>query len=368
MRNSIPPDTGEVIDRLLAATNTAAVESVLSCLPIVDPQDYTWSRADPEKGWRDGLLHWVPVGRDRGNAGRIKLAEEPVNPLAERLINGMEAIIELERLRELQRNPEAPIPSSPRDAVQRYFGLPRIDSIPGTPDNKQRRRFEEQLRRIRARLRLRLRYDKQSREFAVSVEDDGLGQPPSRIHETLLSLGQTDKADKPYLIGVFGQGGSSAFAASKYSIVVSRRAPDICNHHDDGIAWSVVTQVFPKQRRDPYFAYLVASPSGEVPALPPEKAPPSAPEHGTVFVHFGYDFGRTGSAVARTLYQSLNHVLFNPILPYELFALKDDADPMYGTAQRLARQTTLLRNAGETSTLDKSFAPQPVGEHEQEGI
>jgi len=39
--------------------------------------------------WQPGSLHWVrPVGRDRGNGGRIKLAGEPMNPLAERLVNG----------------------------------------------------------------------------------------------------------------------------------------------------------------------------------------------------------------------------------------------------------------------------------------
>jgi hypothetical protein len=67
------------------------------------------------------------------------------------------------------------------------------------------------------------------REFAVTIRDHGMGQAPANIHRTLLSLGRTDKADKPYLIGVFGQGGSSAFSIAKYSIVISRRAADIRN-------------------------------------------------------------------------------------------------------------------------------------------
>jgi hypothetical protein len=37
--------------------------------------------------------------------------------------------------------------------------------------------------------------------------DQGMGQIPARMHETLLSLGQSDKAAKPYLIAVFGQVG-----------------------------------------------------------------------------------------------------------------------------------------------------------------
>ena len=69
-----------------------------------------------------------------------------------------------------------------------------------------------------------LNYDKPSKEFAVFIEDDGIGQTPIRMHETLLSLGSSDKGDKPYLIGLFGQGGSSTYATSEYSWCVSRRA------------------------------------------------------------------------------------------------------------------------------------------------
>jgi hypothetical protein len=57
------------------------------------------------------------------------------------------------------------------------------------------------------------------------------------------------------------------------------------------------------------------------------------------------------------MYQSLNHVLFNPVMPYELFALKETSEPMLGTAHRLARRVRLL---GRGVALDKSFGAQPV--------
>ena len=62
---------------------------------------YIHDHEKPEVGWRSGYLHWIPVGGERGNAGRIKQANQPVNPIAERTINGMEAIIEMARQREL---------------------------------------------------------------------------------------------------------------------------------------------------------------------------------------------------------------------------------------------------------------------------
>src|SRR5262245_22932490 len=114
----------------LSALTIPAVEALLDRLAIADMHSYHYDEDNPAKGWVEGRYHWMPVGRDRGNAGRIRLAGKPVYPLAERLINGMEALIELKRLRELKADPTASVPSSPREAVARYFGLPPLDQIP----------------------------------------------------------------------------------------------------------------------------------------------------------------------------------------------------------------------------------------------
>ena len=346
---------------ILGAATASQVEAVLGKLPVVGPEDYQYVSNDKVFGsWRDGHLHWLPVGRDRGNGGRIKLAGKPTNPIAERLVNGMEALIELARLRELARDPNAPMPNSPREAVHRYFGLPNLDSIPRTKDTAKRRTLTEKINEARKGLEVRLLYEKKDKEFTVAIRDQGMGQEPGGIHSTLLSLGQTDKADKPYMIGVFGQGGSSAYAASEYSTIISRRAPDrVAPGGDDGVGWTVVQQIHPKGRRDPYFAYLAASEDGSVPRCPPEVAEAVGFTHGCRFAHVDYDFGGSSAAVARMLYQALNHVLFSPMLPYDLYAMKPERpDLMQGTAQRLARQAMKL---GRQGTVDKSFAAQPVG-------
>ena len=116
-------------------------------MPVVHETDYVWVDTEPSKGWQFGKLHWIPVGRDRGNAGRIQLAGDPYNPSAERLINGMEALIELMRRMELLGDPAAPTPQSPREAIERYFGLPRLDMIPRTKDKDHRHVLEEKAAR-----------------------------------------------------------------------------------------------------------------------------------------------------------------------------------------------------------------------------
>src|SRR5690242_10400769 len=87
----------EFLTKAAKAVTSSDVEALLSHLPVTPENDYIFHEEHPEAGWRHGYFHWIPVGRDRGNAGRIKLANQPVNPIAERAINGMEAIIEMAR-------------------------------------------------------------------------------------------------------------------------------------------------------------------------------------------------------------------------------------------------------------------------------
>ncbi len=338
-------------------SNTLEMEELIGQLPIVPADDYIFDEDEPENTWQAGKFHWLPVGRDRGNAGRIKLANHPVNPIAERAINGMEAIIEMERQQELLSNPAVPAPKTPRDAVRRYFDMPPLDQLPKLDHSDGFKQTRQRVRDLAYRLRVRLLFDKLTRQFTVSIEDDGIGQPPEMMHKTLLSLGNTSKADKGYLIGVFGQGGSSAYAVSTCSWVMSRRHPRLLAGFGDGIGWTVVKHIFPTGRRDDYFAYLAASPLGHVPSLSGSVADEAQIGNGTRFVHIDYDFGSGGSAITRQLYTAMNHVLFNPILPIELYVGATQAT-VYGNGYRLSSLGGT--RATVPPLLDKVFPAQTV--------
>ena len=354
--NSVVPS--DFISSAIRAVTSNEIEALLAQLPIAAEDEYTFNEDNADAGWKPGFFHWIPVGRERGNAGRIKLANQPVNPIAERAINGMEAIIELARQRELARDPDSKAPSTPRDAVSRYFGLPPLDELPKLDDSVESQTIRVKAREMARQLRVRLLWDSAARQFTVAVEDDGIGQPPALVHSTLLSLGSTTKADKPYLIGVFGQGGSSAYAACSYSWVVSRRASDLLYGSADGVGWTIIKHVFPKGRRDDYFAYLACHPDGRVPFASAAAADTSRIPAGTRFVHIAYNFGRGGSAITRQLYTALNHVLYNPVVPFELYAQRQTADPIYGNGYRLS---SLGSRRTSKPALDKVFPPQPVG-------
>lgn len=345
--------------KAMKAVTATDVDALLQELPITGDDDYTYNKHSPEKGWREGRFHWIPVGGERGNAGRINQANLPVNPIAERAINGMEALIELARQRELAVDPAAPQPTSPREAVARYFQVPPLDQLPKLDASEASKATRVRARDLARQLRVRLHFDKPSREFTLSVEDDGIGQPPSQLHSSLLSLGTTSKADKWYLIGIFGQGGSSTYAvAKKYSWIMSRRAPDLLNGEQDGVGWTVIKRIFPKGMRDHYYAYLACHPDGRVPYISKSVADELGIKYGSRFVHTAYDFGKGGSAITRQLYAAMNHVLFNPVLPFELY-VGPTAAIVYGNGYRMSSLGT--SKSTEAPALDKTFPPQPVG-------
>jgi hypothetical protein len=342
----------EFLNRAVNSLSVGAITDIMSSLPIVDENAYTYDEDNPERGWKEGYLHWLPVGLERNNAGRIQLAGAPENPIAERTVNAIEALIEMARQLELLGAPCSP-PNSPREAVRRYFDLPSLAEVAKSKQLIRGVKARAHARELARNIRVKLVRDKADRQYAVVIEDDGVGQAPEKMHSTLLSLGGSDKGDKPYLIGMFGQGGSSTFAACEYSWIVSRRHPKLLDQCSGGVGWTIVKRVSPIGRRVTYFAYLAAHPDGRVLELPASTGDALGLAHGSRFAHLNYSFGNTEPAAR--LYSSLNHLLFNPVLPYELYTRPEPKpDLMSGNGYRLS----LDRN--KLVVLDKAFRQQTI--------
>ncbi len=342
MKPIAPTDITKFVDskKLLAATLEAitseAVDNLTHGLPVVPEGEYRFNQDDPTYGWQPGKLHWYPVGGLLGNQSNIKHAGNAVNPIGERVVNAFEALIELERQKELIIDPSSLPPKSPREAVRRYFDLPPLDEIPDFTDLIQGMKPSLYVRALAKRITVTLRQQAKGREYTVVVEDDGIGQRADRIHKSLLSLAASDKPDKPYLIGMFGQGGSSSFHACECSWLLSRRAPELPDHKGGGIGWTLIKRFKPPHRRTfEYWAYLAASPDGMIPTLPESAADAVQFERGIKLGHVGYKFESSDQAFR--LYNSLNHLLFNPVLPYYLKTKKGKKlDRMTGNAYRLS--------------------------------
>ena len=156
-------------------------------------------------------------------------------------------------------------------------------------------------------------------QASLVIKDRGIGQHPHDFPKTLLSLGESNKVNKPYLMGAFGQGGSSTFAYCPYSIIISRRHTDCLAGNTDLIGWTIVRKYDDDSLKVFRYEYLVDD-NGSIPTLDPSHiASIGLPfQPGTRFVHIAYDLGRLNSKWSLVGYRYFDNLLFDPVLPYRI--------------------------------------------------
>lgn len=141
----------------------------------------------------------------------------------------------------------------------------------------------------------------------VEIRDHGVGIAPDKMDTTILSLNESNKIQKHYLAGMYGQGGSSTFVASKYSFIVSRRQAS------SRIGFTLVKfRDLPAELfKTGHYVYLTID--GRIPELIAEG---EAFSPGTRVKHFGYDLSDYSSPLGpNSVYGLLNQILFDPVMP-----------------------------------------------------
>ena len=247
---------------------------------------------------------WRTVGDQPSNAGAIEASPDEINPLIERIVNGMEAVIELKWNQSATADRQ---PQTPREAIEALFGIPH---------GKARLLSESKARDLANQVELVLRGDKQ--QPTVIVRDKGIGIHPNDFDKSIVSLGQSHKGELPYLIGMYGQGGSSAFEKSEYTIIVSRRHPDHLDGKQDLAGWTVVRRHL--ATRVHRYSYLINPDNRKVPSFGSSAANAAGLPHGTHVAHVEYrHLGPFASQqITNRAYYTLNYRLFDPLMPWTL--------------------------------------------------
>ncbi len=297
--------TQEPSDRETGRMNAEQVHRLLTLSTIDDIQQFLSDVACDSGKWK-----WVPLGGRENNSGSINLAMDPGQALVERITNSMDAHIELEF--ELAGRPTGL--DSPREAVQRLWNL---ESSRLTRESPSVARFIDEMA---PRISVRVVGSMGRRQSSVMIRDSGIGQHPDDLPTTILGLQESNKADRRYLMGAFGQGGSSTFAYCPYSLVISRRHP-LClgSSKSDVIGWTVVRQFDEDAWKTFRYEYLVAH-TGLIPRISPEVLDTLGTrfDNGTRIVHFAYDLGRINASWSRVGFRFFDNLLFDPVLPYRI--------------------------------------------------
>lgn len=273
---------------------------------------------------------WNPVGDQKSNAGAIQASADPVNPLVERVINGMEAVLELELAKRRLSDPELPDPQSAGNAVENLMSIPGGDI---------RALSDADARSLAERVEMSFLGDKYVP--TVAIRDYGIGVSPRELKETILSLGQSEKGKKPYLIGMYGQGGSSTYDKCRYTVIFSRLNPALASSaSESAIGWTVVRKRL--ETRSYIYEYLVLPGTARVPEISGDWAPAMDMDSGTKILHIDYaEIGQMASQrLTNYAYYTFNFRLFDPPLPWKLSDLRrtpTESRTMRGIPYRLDR-------------------------------
>lgn len=239
-------------------------------------------------------ITWRPVGDRENNRGTIEVSADPGRSIVERVTNAIDAILEAEH----EKHHGLPECGSPREAAITWLNIPEDGLSAMTQAQRQK---------LAQRCVVRLLSGEARESRIVEVRDHGIGVTPSQLPATILSLNESNKMQKHYLAGAYGQGGSSTFAAAKYVFIASRQ------HESPLVGFTVVKyhDLPPETFKIGRYAYLTIDSNVLEVEMSEDEFPP-----GTFIRHFGYDLSKYPSPVGpSSLYGLLNEVMFDPIVP-----------------------------------------------------
>ena len=267
----------ELLDIVLSAQKTEKVEQALKEYVVANQSTSSFQ----------------PVGQRPNNRGAIEVASDAGRSIIERVTNMLDAVLELEH----EKHSGKPDCRTPREASMAWLEVPERDGL-SKLTNTQRQNLAKS-----AVLRLESGEGTQAR--IVTVIDQGIGIRPEELESTILSLNESNKIQKHYLAGTYGQGGSSTYAFCKYTVIVSRR------RNVDRVGFTIVQyEDLPAEKfKTGHYVYLV---NNNEPLN--VEATQADIEYGTIVRHFGYDLTRYTSALGpKSMYGILQRILFDPV-------------------------------------------------------
>jgi hypothetical protein len=183
-------------------------------------------------GYWDDKRCWRLYGDKEGNWSQIGNQQTyPEASLVEKIINSVDARLLLEcRLREV--NPESSdAPTSIRDAVAMFFENRRsTNNEAGTLSEWPAKKRLDESRKITLAVTGGKPRGARKKTMCVTITDQGEGQSPRRLPDTILSLNKKNKQYIRFVQGKFNMGGSGAlrFCGSKgIQLIISRRHPTL---------------------------------------------------------------------------------------------------------------------------------------------
>ncbi len=246
-----------------------------------------------------GLASWRDFGDIQDNFGRIHMMSDPAGAIIERVTNAIDASLETRA----EDHPELVATcKSPRMFAEKAFKIPNGYLKNMLP--KLREKLVDELN-----IEIETRDGDSDETPTIDVRDRGAGIQRSEMPNTILGLNRGVKITKWYLMGMYGQGGSTTLAFSEYVVYLTRR--QVHGKADAKVSFTVAKYQEPQAgEKGGRYVYLVSADD----KLPFEvQANESEFGAGTLVKHVNY---RLGKIPFIDFYSLLERFLFDPILPF----------------------------------------------------
>lgn len=208
--------------------------------------------------WEANEGYWINYGNIENNNGTISAqTTSPQKALVEKVTNGIDQIL-IQKCHEFGIDPKSnDAPKTLLEAIELFYGIKNGDFSEVS---------QSDLRDISDMIGIvatGTRYNP-----CITIFDHGTGQSPNTIQNTILSLGQSNKINIPFVIGTYNQGGSAAlkFASKEHrlQLVITRQNPIVANRNDNLSNFWSFTIVRREYRGGKNWIYTYLAPGGNV--------------------------------------------------------------------------------------------------------
>jgi len=193
---------------------------------------------------------WRYYGDIDNNAGQVHGQQsQPVKAFVEKISNSIDAILVLMcRKSGFEPTDWDKVPRTVADATKKFI----------TENKKQ----ELKLRDIERQIYVFAEGHKEKGKFPnLCIYDNGEGQTPESLPNTIVSLGKSNKKKIPFLQGQYNMGGSgvSKFCKDGLQLIVTKKNSYFVNGKENPWSFTVIRRNkpnFEKRERNPYYTYL----------------------------------------------------------------------------------------------------------------
>lgn len=220
-------------------------------------------------GYWEDISCWHYYGDNENNFATIgNQQSNPDAAIVEKIVNSVDAVLMAECLKRGIDPTSKDAPQSIVAALENYFNIRNGKLSNVIPS--ERRRLAENICLVATGRKTNPCY---------TVIDQGEGQTPAMMPETLLSIGKSNKLRIPFVQGKFNMGGTGVFqfcGRHNIQLIVSKRHPEISNREkgNSGKLWgfTVVRREDPTHGvRSSFYRYL--APGGKIQAFEADNLP-----------------------------------------------------------------------------------------------